>query len=110
MKDQTRVFNEMTAAIDKVADGGDQKAAAEKITALGGELKQLKIKLAEVLSERKKEDRVTVAGQSEFSEATSALQQAREKLFRSGRNTHELSKALTAHHNPAPMTGEGTPE
>ena len=64
MKEQTRVFNEMTAVINEVAEGGDQNEAAEKIAALGGELKQLKIQLAEALSERKDEDRANVAGQS----------------------------------------------
>tara|TARA_B110000881_G_C18581073_1_gene521751 strand:+ start:1201 stop:1659 length:459 start_codon:yes stop_codon:yes gene_type:complete len=110
MKEQTRVFNEMTAVINEVAEGGDQNEAAEKITALGGELKQLKIQLAEALSERKDEDRANVAGQSKFSEATAAFQNAQEKLFQSGRNTYELAKALTAHHNPTPMSGEGSSE
>lgn len=110
MEEQTRVFNEMTAVINEVAEGGDQKAAAEKLTALGGELKELKIKLAEVLNERNEDDRANIAGQPGFLEATAAHQKAREKLLSSGRNTLELSKALISHHNPAPMTGEGSPE
>jgi hypothetical protein len=109
MNEQTRIFNEMADVINQVAEGGDQEAAAQKITSLGKELKALKVRLAEALSERKNEELKSVAGKETFFDATAAYQKAQENLFRSGRNTAEFTKALAAHHNLAPMTGEGTP-
>ena len=106
MKEQTRVFHEMTALVNQVADGGDQETAAKELTALGNELKELKIRLA-ALDHTEEKNRDEVLDLSEFSEATAAYQKAQENLFRSGRNTQELARALIAHHNPAPMTGEG---
>jgi hypothetical protein len=46
LKEQTRVFSEMTMAISDVANGGNREAATLKISELGEELKQLKIRLA----------------------------------------------------------------
>lgn len=110
MEEQTRVFSEMTAVIEDVANGGDQDSAAMKLTALGEELKELKIQLDASLKKLEESDRASIAGQTEFLEATAAFQKAQENLFRSGRNTHELAKALTTHHNPAPLIGEGKSE
>lgn len=110
MEEQTRVFTEMTSVIEEVAKGGDQEVAAVKLTELGEELKELKIQLNSSLEELEESDRTAIAGQSDFLEATAAFQKAQETLFRSGRNTHELAKALTTHHNPAPLIGEGKSE
>jgi hypothetical protein len=110
MEEQTRVFSEMTAVIEDVANGGDQDSSAMKLTALGEELKGLKIQLNASLKKLEESDRASIAGQTRFLEATAAFQKAQENLFRSGRNTHELAKALTTHHNPAPLIGEGKSE
>ena len=107
LKEQTRVFSEMTMVLSEVANGGDRDSATLKISELGEELKQLKIRLAASLQELKPSDRASISGQTEFLEATAAFQKAQESLFRSGRNTHELEKALITHHNPAPLIGEG---
>ncbi|MDG2400817.1 MAG: hypothetical protein P8M04_09610 [Akkermansiaceae bacterium] len=107
LEEQTRVFSEMTEVLSEVANGGDREAATLKIRELGEELKQLKIRLAASLKKLEPSDRASIAGQTEFLEATAAFQKAQEALFRSGRNTHELAKALTTHHNPAPLIGEG---
>jgi hypothetical protein len=97
----------MTEVLSEVANGGDREAATLKIRELGEELKQLKIRLATSLKKLEPSDRASIAGQTDFLEATAAFQKAQESLFRSGRNTHELAKALTTHHNPAPLIGEG---
>lgn len=110
MKEQTRIFNEMAGIVSEVAEKGDQNGAAQKITVLAEELKQLKIKMSDVLIERKEEDLAAITSQPEFLEANAAFQEAQTKLFQSGRNTHELAKALVAHHNPAPLVGEGKTE
>ena len=106
MEDQTRVFTEMAALVNGVAEGGDQQEAAQKLTELQSELKDLKIRLAN-LGHTQEENRQQILDLSTFSEATAAYQKAQEKLFLSGRNTQELARAMTVHHNPAPMIGEG---
>jgi hypothetical protein len=100
----------MAGIVSEVAEKGDQNGAAQKITVLAEELKQLKIKMSDVLIERKEEDLAAITSQPEFLEANAAFQEAQTKLFQSGRNTHELAKALVAHHNPAPLVGEGKTE
>lgn len=110
MDEQTRVFFEMTAVVSEVANGGDREEATLKLRKLGEELKKLKIELAASLEKVEVSDRASIAGHTEFLEATAAFQTAQESLFRSGRNTHELAKALTTHHNPAPLIGEGKSE
>ena len=97
----------MTMVILEVANGGDRKVAILKISELGEELKQLKIQLAVSLEKLEPSERSSIYGQTEFLEATAAFQKAQQSLFRSGRNTRELEKALTTHHNPAPLIGEG---
>lgn len=94
-------------AISDVANGGNREAATLKISELGEELKQLKIRLAASLEKLEPSDRAGISGQKNFLEATAAFQKAQESLFLSGRNTHELEKALLTHHNPAPLIGEG---
>jgi hypothetical protein len=107
LKEQTRVFSEMSMVISEVANGGNREAATLKIGELGEELKQLKIRLAASLEKLEPSDRAGISGQKQFLEATAAFQKAQESLFLSGRNTHELEKALLTHHNPAPLIGEG---
>ena len=110
MKEQTRILNEMADIVSEVAERGDQNEAAEKIVALSEEFKQLKIKMSDALSERKEADLSSITSQPEYLEANAAYREAQTKLFNSGRNTHELAKALVAHHNPAPLVGEGKTE
>jgi len=107
MVEQTRVFTEMTDLVNAVTGGGDQDEAARKLTALQSELKDLKIRLA-ALDHSKDQSREQVLDLSKFSEATAAYHKAQEKLVLSGRNTQELARAMMAHHNPAPMNGEGS--
>lgn len=107
LKEQTRVFSDMTRVILEVANGGDREVAILKISELGEELKQLKIQLAVSLEKLEPSERSSISGQTEFLEATAAFQKAQQSLFRSGRNTRELEKALITHHNPAPLIGEG---
>lgn len=109
MEEQTRVFNEMAEVLEKVADGGDPKAAAEKLTSLGEELKKLKIKLSETKDIREK-GREQILDLSDFQKAAARREEAFSNVFRSGKMTRELERAIMAHHNPAPMKGEGTTE
>ena len=109
MAEQTRVFNEMADVLDEVAEGGDSKAAAEKLTLLGEELKNLKIKLSET-KDLREEGREEILDLTDYQKATARRQEAFSNVLRSGKMTPELERAIMAHHNPAPMKGEGTKE
>lgn len=109
MDEQARVFREMAATLNEAAEGGDPDAAAQKLTRLGAELKALKVKLASI-DHLKKDGREEILDLTEFNEATAAWEKARNHLVSSGRLTPELQRAFMAHHNPAPMPGEGSPD
>lgn len=110
MAEQARVHREMATVFNEVAEGGDQKEAAAQLTELGEELKALKVKLANI-DDLKDQGREEILDLQEFSEATAARQEAFNKIVRSSVTiTPELQRALMAHHNPAPMPGEGSPE
>ena len=59
--------------ISEVANGGDRDSATLKISELGEELKQLKIRLAASLEKLEPSDRASIGGQTEFLEATAAF-------------------------------------
>jgi hypothetical protein len=109
MAEQVRVFEEMAVVLNEVAAGGDQGEAAEKLTRLGKELKDLKARLSE--NEELKEGATPeILDLSDFQKATAARQEAFENVLRSVKMTPELQRSLMAHHNPAPLPGEGAPK
>ena len=110
MGEQTEVFKSMTTVLDDVENGGDPSEAAEKLTTLGEQLKQLKIRLSELDYSEDQASGDGIADRENFADAAAAFQMAQQKLFMSGKLTPEITKALTAHLNSAPMPGEGTPE
>ncbi|MGD1978095.1 MAG: hypothetical protein PVJ98_01775 [Akkermansiaceae bacterium] len=107
LEEQTRVFSEMTAILTSVKEGGDPAKAAEELTALGEELKALKIRMAAIERPETAEGEV-LPQQDEFIKATMAFQKAQQELFMSGKLTPEINRAIMAHHNAAPMPGEGS--
>ena len=109
MAEQTRIFNEMADVLNRVAEGGDSAAAAEKLTLLGEELKNLKIKLSET-KDLREEGREEILDLSDFQEAIARRHDAFSNVLRSGKMTRELERAIMAHHNPAPIKGEGNTE
>ena len=109
MTAQTAVFEKMTTILNEVTEGSDPEQAAQGLTALGEELKDLKIRLRALDSSGKDEAEGIAAYDYDFALATQAYEQARQKVFMSGHLTPEINRAIMAHHNPAPMSGEGTP-
>lgn len=109
MTEQTAVFEKMAAILNDVAEGSDPDQAVEKLTLLGKELKDLKIRLRSLESSEKDEAEGIAAYNADFAQATQTYEQARQKLAMAGKLTPEINRALMAHHNPAPMPGEGAP-
>ena len=107
MAEQTRVFHERADLLNEVADGADPVVAAERLTLLGHELKGLKIRLSQT-KELREEGRDAILGLTDFQKATARRDEAFSPVLRSGKMTRELERAIMAHHNPAPMRGEGT--
>jgi cob(I)alamin adenosyltransferase len=107
MAEQTRVFNEMADLLNEVAEGADPMIAAEQLSLLGEELKSLKIKLSQT-QDLREEGRDEIVGLADFQKATARRAEAFSHVLRSGKMTRELERAIMAHHNPAPMKGEGT--
>jgi len=107
MKDQTAVFEKMTVILDEVNGGSDPVKAAEELTALGEELKGLKIRLAGLTPSERDDAEWDAAYDGDFADAFASFQKAQQTLFMSGKLTPEINRALTAHLNPAPMPGEG---
>lgn len=107
MAEQTRVFNEMADLLNEVAEGADPVIAAEQLSLLGEELKSLKIKLSRT-QDLREEGRDEIVGLTDFQKAATRREEAFSKVLRSGKMTRELERAIMAHHNPAPIKGEGT--
>ena len=109
LDEQAEIFTKMTHLLDQVKEGGDPLKAAEALSVLGEELKQLKIKTAAIDHSEMVASGEILPQQKEFLEATAAFHKAQTDLSQLGKLTPEINRAIMAHHNPAPMTGEGTP-
>ena len=93
--------------LDAVAEGENSSVAADQITELGKELKELKVKLSGLAYANDQADEGVSLVRENFLDATAALQQAQQRAFMSGNLTPEINRALIAHHNSAPMPSEG---
>ncbi|MFT6863404.1 MAG: hypothetical protein ACJAVK_001965 [Akkermansiaceae bacterium] len=109
LDEQTKVFTEMASLLDQVEQGGDPLKAAQSLTVLGEELKELKIKTAAIDHSKSVASGKLLPQHDEFLKAFAAYHKAQQELFLSGKLTPEIKRAIMAHHNPAPMPGEGTP-
>jgi len=109
MAEQARVFREMATTLNKAAESDEPEAVAEELTRRGNELKELKIRLSAV-DDLKEEGREELLQHRDYGEALAAWEKARNDFIRSGKLTPELQRAFMAHHNPAPMPGEGSPD
>lgn len=107
LDEQTRIFSEMTTILTSIQEGSDPEKAAAQLTNLAKDLKALKIELQAIEPPETAEGGV-LPQQEAFIEATLAFQKAQQDLFMSGKLTPEISRAIMAHHNAAPLKGEGS--
>ena len=109
MEDQAEAFSEMATLMDSVSDGADPEVAADKLKAVAQRYKGLKRDLA-ALDNSQEEMVEIISSNSSFADASESFFKALSRLQLSGKGTPGMMRALESIHDPAPMSGEGSPQ
>jgi hypothetical protein len=107
LQGQAEALSSIAEILNSVAEGADPSQTSVRLESVAETLKELRREMAS-LGKPKAQEVDLIINHKAYQEATAALQEALERLQKSGKSSPEVITALNAIHDSAPMPGEGS--